>query len=217
MPLQIQGNNGVVGDVDGTTWRALKTTLRPIEHGALGQYVVDVITGGYTTLAAGTALFSARWTDATRFAVIQYAEVSVLTTTAFTAGQQSDRSLRVVRAMTSSDTGGTAVALTGNNQKMRTNMGSSLFGDMRFHSTGLVKVAGTEDALDIGLAESFAPAAGVGFFIDRHTMLDVKDGANHPLVLAQNEGVRILIPTLMGAGGVQKTRVKLVWAEVSAY
>ena len=35
MAIQIQGNGGAIAEVDGTGFRALRTTARPFDHGAL--------------------------------------------------------------------------------------------------------------------------------------------------------------------------------------
>ena len=70
MAIQIQGNCGDVADVDGTTYRALKITMRPTDYGMLGQYRLSMQSG---TMAAGLAafaqIFQARWTDTPEIAV----------------------------------------------------------------------------------------------------------------------------------------------------
>ena len=58
MAIQLQGNGGTVADVDGTNYRALRTTLRPIDYGALGSYRLSLLSG---TMAAGLAANAEVW------------------------------------------------------------------------------------------------------------------------------------------------------------
>jgi hypothetical protein len=215
--IQIQGNGAVVAEVDGTTFRALRITARPFE--ALGFYALGAQTGIYSGLPAASALFSARWGDATRLAVITKCAVIVNTTTAATAAGTVDRSLMIVRSHTVSDSAGTAITLTGNNQKKRTSYGTSLFTDMRIASTGgLTKGTGTEDAQAIGMvSKSTTATEGIGTTIPYTDLLDNDPVTYHPVVLVTNEGVRVLIPTIMPTSIANRTTVNFAWAEVTAY
>jgi hypothetical protein len=201
----------------------------------LGAYMVNGRTSTYAGLSAGTPLFSFRWADATRLAVIMRVRVMVATTvTSTTNSGQVERELIVARAFTASDTGGTAVTLTGNNQKMRTSQGTSLVTDMRF---GTTITAGTRtlDAnpiasavawlgpnftgVDIGGAGSSATAAGWvcvgGNWID---LLNATNGQTYPLVLAQNEGFIVRVgKDTMPTGFTQQTYLEVDWSEVNAY
>jgi hypothetical protein len=217
--IQIQGNGGTVAEVDGTTFRALRVTARPFE--ALGFYAFAGQTGTYAGLGAAAILFSSRWGDATRLAVLTAAKITVLTTVVFTAAQRIDRDLVIVRSFTVADTGQTAVTLTGNNQKKRTSYGTSLVSDMRIAGGGAITAGtGTADAQAVGIGAGWAPAStgtngGLGEAILNRSLLE--DQGDHPIIFAQNEGYRIRIPTAMGAGGSQITYPTIEWAEVNAY
>lgn len=217
----------------------LKGNLRVYGHppDVLGCYMVNGRTSTYTGLTNGTPLFSYRWGDATRLAVVQRVRVAVATTVASNANSgQAERELIIARSFTASDTGGTAVTLTGNNQKMRTSQGTSLVTDMRF---GTTITAGTRtlDAnpiasavawlgvnftgIDIGCgggaaatAAAWTCAGGMGF-VD---LLNATNGQTYPLVLAQNEGFIIRVgKDTMPSGFTQQTYVEVSWCEVNAY
>jgi hypothetical protein len=220
MPIQIQGNGGAVAEVDGTGYRALRITQRPIE--ALGHYELELTTGGYGGLAVGAPLFTMRWTDPTRLCVIYQSRVSVQTTAPFAVSQITSRELVVARGWTVSDTGGGAVVLTGNALKKRSSMGPTLFaaGDIRFHSGAITPGTRTVEANVVGQALGWSEGgfeAKLGMDISRADLLTDPGGHDHPIILVQNEGVIMQVGTLMGTGGVQKTTIKMVWAEVATY
>jgi hypothetical protein len=231
-PSFTEGNQGALS-ID------LKGNLRVYGHppDVLGCYMVNGRTSTYAALSAATPLFSYRWGDATHFAVIQRVRVTVATTVASNANSgQAERELIVARGFTASDTGGTAVTLTGNNQKMRTNQATSLVTDMRF---GTTITAGTRtlDAnpissvvawlgvnftgVDIGCgggaaatAAAWTCAGGLGF-VD---LLNATNGQSYPLVLAQNEGFIVRVgKDAMPTGFTQQTYIQVDWCEVNAY
>jgi hypothetical protein len=216
----------------------LKGNLRVNNHppDVLGCYMVNGRTGTYGGLAASTPLFSMRWGDATHLAVIQSVKINVATTTAATAATQAERELVIARSFTVSDSGGTAVTLTGNNQKMRTSQATSLVTDMRF---GQPLTAGTRtlDAnplssvvsflalnmtgMDIGCGSGGPFTAGTAWTcvggLGMVTLLDVATG-DYPIVLAQNEGIIVRIgKDAQPTTAVQQTYVSVKWCEVNAF
>lgn len=216
----------------------LKGNLRVNNHppDVLGCYMVNGRTGTYGGLSALTPLFSMRWGDATHFAVIQSVKINVATTTAATAATQAERELIIARSFTVADTGGTAVTLTGNNQKMRTSQATSLVSDMRF---GQPLTAGTRtlDANPVSSAVSFLALNMTGMDIGCGSggpfvsgtawtcvgglgmvpLLDVFTG-DYPIVLAQNEGIVVRIgKDAQPTTAVQQTYVTVKWCEVNAF
>lgn len=201
---------------------------------ALGFYSWQGITGVYNGLAANTPLWSLRWGDATRFGIILRVRVYVFTSTAATAASITERQLIIARAFTASDTGGTAATLTGNNQKMRTSMGTSLVTDMRI---GAPITAGTRtlDAAPIattigwqpllntgmsiggvgGVSTVAATSSAVAGGIEPARLWDAVTGKDHPIVLAQNEGVVVRIGAVQPTTAVQQTLVMIDWAEAN--
>jgi hypothetical protein len=215
----------------------LAGNLRVYGHppNVLGCYTVNGRTGTYTGLTAGAILFSMRNSSSTVLEIIQRVKVNVITSTAATTAGEAERELHVVRSFTASDTGGTAVTLTGNNAKMRTSQATSTVGDMRFGQP-LTAGTGTADAnpvssvvawlplnftgVDVGCGGAGATGAvwscagGIGP-ID---LLNATNGQEYPIVLAQNEGIRITIgKDAMPAAAVQQTTVTVEWCEVSSY
>lgn len=220
MAIQIQGNGGVVSEVDGTTFRALRTTPKPIEFGAFGHYRVAATVPLVVTQAANGALFSFRWADATRLAVITKLRLSCMQTAAATATIMPSFNVFVARGFSASDSAGTAVTLTGNNMKKRTSMGTSLVTDIRYSAVAAGLTAGTRtlDAQPILTmpTQQVITTPNPTLYIQD---LDVGVGdGNHPIILAQNEGLIVSGPSVIfGAAGTANLVVDLSWAEVSSY
>ena len=224
MAIQIQGNGGVVAEVDGTTFRAQRVTSRPIDYGALGFYRISMTSGTMAAaLAANSEIFQFRWPDATRFAVVYRIAMSAgLNAAATAAGLVSFRST-IARAWTAAGSGGTRATMTGNNQKLRTSMGTSLVNDIGISTTAAL-TAGTKtlDAQDIaGVATGIGTAAITAAIdmpiIGPTDLLNIESPSDHPLVFAQNEGYVIRIGATMPATMTWHFAVVSSWAEVAAY
>lgn len=213
-------------------FKALRTTLRPFD--ALGFYGIHGNTSTYSGLAANTPLFSMRWGSAAGLFVLLKVEIAVITSVAASAAAITERQLVVARGFTTSDTGGTAVTLTGNNAKRRTNMPTSLVTDMRF---GTTITAGTRtlDAnpfasvlawaplnhtgVEIGgtgsgpTSAAWATAASLGMV----KIFDATNGSHYPEVFAQNEGFIMRVGVAQPTGSTQQTFLNVYWAEAVSY
>lgn len=218
MAIQVQGYSGVVADVGGTTFRALKVQQMPIEYGSLGIYRFSHLSG---TMAAGLAaaanVWSLRWADATRLCLVQKVVLDGLSgsATAFTAGFGSVR-LFIARSFTASDSAGTALTLTGNNGKLRTSMGTTLVTDLRASATAAL-TAGTRtlDTQPIG-QRSFTFGTATSVEYANQVILFGEDiGPTMPVVLAQNEG--LAMQATVPATGTWQFGVTSMHAEVTAY
>lgn len=224
MAIQIQGNGGVVADVDGTTFRAQRVTQRPIDYGALGFYRLSMQSGTIgASLAADGEIFQFRWPDATRFALVYKVAVGAVyvvvgAAAVLTPGLQ----MKIARSWTAAGSGGTRATLTGNNAKLRTSMGTSLVNDAGISTTAAL-AAGTKtlDTHGVGNVEVNAgnPATtGMqNFLIPPSKLFDADGEGQHPLVLAQNEGFVISAPAAWPATLTWRAHVKVVWAEVAAF
>lgn len=225
MAIQVQGNSGTVAEIDGSIFRALRTTSRPTDYGVLGHYQVAPLSGAVAAgLAANSEILQFRWTDATRFGVLLGLRLTgVRATTAFVAGV-IDFTATIARAWTAAGTGGTTLSLLGNAGKMRTSMGSAIVGEIRVITTAALG-AGTKtlDAVEIGRITTHS-SGGVGsatpiigsIFLPIYDLLSADAaGGQHPLVLAQNEGV-VVRATVPGTG-VWNVGFQIIWAEVPAY
>lgn len=224
MAVQIQGNLGTIAEVDGTTFRAQRVTMRPMDHGSLGSYSYGGFTGILpAALAANSEIFQLRWTDATRLCIINGVKISAcVSTTFFAAGVPVQIDLIKSTAWSAQGTGGTAIAPAALLKK-RTSMGSSLIasGDMRIATTAALG-AGTK-TLETAAMASLAAAGPItaslnGEIIAPGTILfeaDVEHG-EHPLTLVQNEGFSIR-SVAVPATGTWTASITVDWTEVAAY
>ncbi len=225
MGIQIIGNGGVVGEVDGTVFRALRTTNRPIDYGSLGAYQYGGFTGILpAALGANSEILQFRWTDATRFAIIQEVRLSAaVSTTFFAAGVPVQIDMVKSTGWSAAGTGGTAVSPAALLKKRTSGMGSSLFasGDIRIATTAALG-AGTKTLEGLSLA-AIAAAGPItasldGTIVPPGTQLfkpDVADG-DMPLVLAQNEGFSVR-SVAVPATGTWTASFVVTWVEVAAY
>lgn len=222
MAIQVQGNAGTVAEVDGTTFRSIRTTPRPTDHGAFGHYRVAqtiVIPASVTT---NSTFFSLRWGDATRFMVLQKLRLEWLQTLTATATADLRYQVFIARSFTASDSAGTAITLTTNSMKKRTSMGTTLVTDMRFGTVagGLTVGTRTLDAspiveLQANCVATLATAAVTPTF-RKELEMDSGDGL-HPYVFAQNEGFIVRGPTTASGTGTSNLLIDIAWAEVTAY
>ena len=234
MGIQVQGNSGTVAEVDGTGFRAVRVTSRPIDPGTLGHYRLASTTGTLAAaLAAGTGtaghVFAFRWGDATRLCVITKLKTRFLPLTPFTAATLTDHTsfdAFILRSYSASHTGGTAMTPTGNSAKMRSSMGTSLVTDVRIATTGaLTSGTHTFDAFpfanSIRKGNRVNPAAATEEVVmpsmDGMEMDFDMGGGDHPLVLAQNEGFVIRNRTVWPAAGTGVLSVMVGWAEVASF
>ena len=224
MAVQLQGNGGVFVEVDGTTFRALRSTPRPVDHGSLGAYSYGGFTGIIpAALAANSEIFQFRWAHATNLCVVRKVRFSAcVSTTMFAAGVPVQIDLVKSTSWSVAGTGGTAVnpaALL----RRRSNMGNSLIasGDIRIATTAALG-AGTKtlETLSLSTIAAAGPITGNlnGQIIAPGTILwqaEVGDG-EHPLVLAQNEGFSIR-SVAVPATGTWTAAINVDCAETTAY
>ena len=222
MAVQIQGVGGTIAEVDGTTFRALRVTVRPVDYGALGQYRISMLSGTMAAgLAAASEIFQARWTQNPNLAIIWGVALDGMSgsATAFAAGFASF-SLTIARVWTADGSGGTAATLTGNNQKLRTSMATTSMGTIRCATTAALG-AGTKtlDAQAAGLLSfCMATTISVNYLsnIGLYGSMSLEDGGNPaPIVLAQNEGV--VVRATVPATGTWQFGVSMAWSEVASY
>lgn len=224
MGIQIQGNGGVIAEVDGTTFRASRVVARPVDYGTLGAYCYGGLTGILpAALAAVSEIFQFRWVDATRIAVIRKIRIAAsVTTTMFAAGVPVQIDLVKATAWTGQGTLGTSVTIAAM-LKRRTTMGSSLVaaGDIRIAAAAALG-AGTKSLETLALSALLAGGpitAGLnGTIIAPGTILwqaEVGDG-EHPLCLVQNEGF-VIRSVAVPATGTWQAAITVDWAEVAAY
>lgn len=220
MAIQIQGNGGVTAEVDGTTFRSIRTTGRPLEYGAFGHYRLSTTVALVVSQAANGTLFSFRWGDATRLCIPMYIRLECIQTAIATATIMPSFEVFVARGFTASDSVGTAITLTGNNMKKRTSgMGTTLVTDIRKAAVAAGLTVGTrtldaEPIMQMTTQQTITTANQQAYSKE----LDFTNQADHPLVFAQNEGFIVRGPTVVfGIAGTANLVVEVAWAEVSTY
>jgi hypothetical protein len=228
MALQIQGNAGTIAEVDGTIFRAMRVVARPLDYSTFGQYQTMQTTG---TIAAGAAadseILQMRWVDATRLCIIHQIMLEEFhSLTAFAVGFFRF-STWIARGWSADGGGGNQITLTGNNAKMRTNMGTSLFSTgARIATTGAL-TAGTKtfDAAPIHAVYGVANAVANTQYVPNTNLIgggagallyDAEtEGGSSPIVLATNEGISIR--ATVPATGTWVAAMRVRWSEVAAY
>jgi hypothetical protein len=203
----------------------MHVVLKPDAAGALGHYRFGGVSGtmAATPIAANSEIVQFRWTDATRLAVITRIAISCgLNIAAGGAGLGAFRAC-IARAFSAAGTGGNTATLTGDNSKMRTSMGTTLLGELRYASTAALG-AGTKtlDTNDIA-AVGFGIGTGALTVSPSTTILPHTDLVNctaqgcHPIVLAQNEGLILRTGPAWPATATWHFAFEIDWAEVTAY
>lgn len=206
---------GTVMEVDATM-KAARQTLRPME--CLSWLDVGARSGAVTSVAANSALFSFRNLSANPV-IVRRVGMGFICTTGFTAAQELAWGLFVARGFTASDSGATAIGLTGSNCKARTSFGALTSVDCRISAASLV-TAGTKtlDANALSVIGAWAPAATQGVLLaPQQNNLLSHDAGDYPLVLAQNEGFNIMNLIGMGAAGVGTYYFNVELAEALTY
>jgi hypothetical protein len=196
------------------TFKAARVVIKPDE--LTGAFQLAVPTGAITTIAANAPLFSFRWAPGTgALCVVKRISVGFVCTTAFGTAQSMGFGAYVARSFSGSDSGQTAVVLTGNNNKYRTSLATSQVTDARVSGTAAITVGTrTLDANALGLTYFWVPGAGTSL---TQTDLISYDANDYPIVLANNEGIVINNLVLMGATGVGNAVINIEWFEANAY
>jgi hypothetical protein len=180
-----------------------------------GDYRIGVTTGLTTGLSANDPIFSFRWGSTTHRCAIRALQVAIQIVTPFTAANEVSANAIFARTFTASDTGGTALTLTGTNANLHSySSTASKVTDARVATTGTL-TAGTR-TLDSQpflqcLAGQLLAAAGAAqgnAAADYDTIPD-----RHPIVLTTNEGIIVRSGIALGAAGTVRFAIGLEWSE----
>lgn len=229
MPIQLNGAGGSTVEAGAFAAKGMHVTAKPHDHGSLGHYAISMQSGAIAAAAgANSAVFVARWTDATRFCLIQRISITGMrATTAFAAGAIDIKAI-IGRSWSVAPTVGshTVATLTGDNQNLRASMGASLFAanQVLMAGTGAITVGTvTNDSQDVGIITTHS-SGGVGsatpiigqIYLPTMDLFyaDTASGES-PIVLVANEGITVRA-TVPGTG-VWNIGVTMKWAEVTAF
>ncbi len=222
------GVSAALAGVGAEAASPLHMNAKPIPYATLGHYRVAATTGTLAAaLAASAQLFYLRWTDATRFCVITRFRAQFQPLTLFTAATLTDFGFDLHKATAVSAGGGGTDLGASVKTRMRTSMGASLLdaaGLMRISTTAALTAITTLDALPIaqslGDTQRVNPAAATEEQrVNDPTLIFQPNIASgeHPLVLAQNEGLVLRNRTVWPAAGTGIVQVEISWAEVTAF
>lgn len=224
MPIQLQGNGGVTAEVDGTSFRAQRVTVRPIDYNALGHYRVNHRCAIVNTQAANSRLFEVRNTHATNLIVPTRMIIKWLQTGVHTAAIEDSLDIFKVTGFSAVDTTNTVTPT----QSVKRTTGMAAVGSSIAAIRG-VTIAGaaagmtggtlTKDGGAIGQLPQWLLAAQPTAGTVVVQLADLFDDVNgtHPFVFAQNEGLIIENRVLLGAAAASSVYIDFSWAEVSAY
>ena len=211
-----------------------RMSIRPLDHTLFGQVLghyriaARAPSGGAAgitaTLGAASTLFSFRWTDASRFCVLQRVAVAVGVIAAVTTQVVMDCDVKIARIWTAADSGGTNLTPSAQtvttSQKNRTTMGPSLLGDCRIHTTGAL-TAGTRtldnQAFGGGAFKAMVPFQAAGMASDMMELYRWLGLGEYPIVFSQNEGFIMENITAGPATGTIGYAVVVEWAEMAAF
>lgn len=225
----VESVNGIAAAVGAEAYSGLHTVNKPTAAGALGHYRISTVTGTLAAaLAASAQVWQFKWTDAAKFGLIKKLRWRFLPLTPFTAATLTDHGSfdAFIARSYAAGGGGTTLTLSGSNNKMRTSMGTTLAA-INISTTAALTAATTLDAnpfeQSLRKGNRVNPAAATEETIQPNNgewegnyVCDIANG-EHPITLAQNEGVVIRNRTGWPAAGTGILQVHCVWADVTAY
>ena len=217
---------------------AQRTSLRPADHtdannAQLGFYSAAVPTGAMVSIGAGGILASLCWTDQSRLLVLLGIKAAFAVNAAITAATKLDVGAYVSRGGSAQATGGTAVVLTSNNNKMRSRMGTSLIasGEFRVASASAI-TRGTSGAVDanafalspfaLKVSPDIGATAATGLALGVATPLVELyrwDPTKHPLILepGNRETIELQHVAAGPVTGSYTGYFTFEWAELSSF
>jgi hypothetical protein len=215
---------------------ALRTNNSPIDHSdpsgnLLGFYRTTFITGASVSIGAAGILAYLRWSDASRYLALLRVQASLAISGAITAVTVADCAAYISRGSSAAGSGGASVTLTGQNNKLRGNMGSSLVTDARVGTTGALTrpTGGTADANPIGAAAfpllipvsatGTATLGAVGMATPPVDLYKWDVSASHPVILSPGAGETIEIQEVTAGPvtGSLKWYFTFEWAELAGF
>jgi hypothetical protein len=216
MAIQVQGNSGVVTEVDDTSTRALRTVVKPVGYGSLGHYRATINVLSVAAQVAGARILVLRNNAAnliipTRLTMraIQVAAgtaqenaIDVFKLTGFTVLDTTNTTTPVAEVKRVSG----MAAAPGGAQLRASNAAAGM--------TGGTSVTGTA-ALG-SLPYNVAAAINTSSIWGPTEVFDDVNGT-HPLVLAQNEGLVVANRTLNVTSYGIRWYFDLAWVETTAY
>jgi len=191
-------------------------TPYPVDYGLGGCFQITSKSGSMAAgLTANSPIYAFRWVSSTLLGILRRVRITVATTTTgFAAGQMTFDLFRA-QSWSAADTGGVTDTLGIDNGNLRTSMPGSVLSEIR-HSSTAALTAGTR-TLDAQPHDSLAlqaATAATTVIASRALIFDKGGAADHPLVMAQNEG--FVIQATVPATGVWAFAITPEWDEVTS-
>jgi hypothetical protein len=189
-------------------------TPYPVDYGVGGCFQLCSKSGIMAAaMAANSPIYSFRWTSATFNAIVRRVRFQAWSLgTGFTAGLALI-DMFVCRSWTVADTGGVTDTITTDNGNMRTAMPATLLPELRHSSTApLTAGTRTKDAQPLAsITQGVTTALNTPFSTEPVRLFERLE-AEHPLVLAANEG--FTIQATVPATGIWSWLITPEWDEV---
>lgn len=197
--------------------------LSKLSEPGTSHYSISAETGSVAAGAATKLIWYCQWTSTAKVALVRKVELEgVIATTAFAAGQVLYQ-LNIARGFTAENgtPGGTALTITGENQRLSSPYATTGFGVIRIASTAALGApTWTLDANPISTINSHSsagvnaatPIIGSQYVSDGQLFNADIAGGESPIVLHANEGLAIQVT--VPATGVWIAGINMKWAEV---
>ena len=216
MAVQVQGDKSLNAKQETGSGILLTRESWP-NLGSNGAYALSMKTGLIAVGIAANGLIGAfRWTHASKLALIRRIRINAIPLTAPTTAQEWGVNAVVGRSYTANHTGGTALTLTGNEFKKRTNHASTQAGDIRIATTAALG-GGTVTADAIPFMHKTVWELVAAATVQRNNLEIEREftaAGEHPIVLAQNEGVLFRNSVLTAATMTYTAIIEIEWLEV---
>lgn len=213
MAVQVAGSDGVTTQAVDSLYQAARVSLRPSQF--LSYVSLGVPSGALAALTLNAPIFSLR-NISSNLLVVRRIGIKFMVTTAFATPQAISFGLSAARSFTVSDSGGTAIALTGNNVKVRTSMQALTSVDCRISTTAAL-TAGTKVMDANYLSDDAGWMSVVGSAFGAVDNLLSQSSGDHPLILAQNEGINVVAASAWSGTGAGIAWINLEIAEATSY
>lgn len=202
---------------------AARVVHRPYDYTGPGRVLGFYRAAGITTAAAPAAnsvLAALRYSDTASFMVLLRLRLGISVVTAVTAQSTPPIVCAHARSYTVSETTNiTTLALTGNNAKMRTSMGTSMVPSFVVASAAAGVSGGTKTLDTVNFAMmTISPALGaIGTGTPMTDAYKADNNGGHPIVYGSNEGFAISWSATALATGTVTVAVEAEWAEVVVF
>jgi hypothetical protein len=188
-----------------------------IDLGGLGTYRFSTQTGVFNgAVPAGATVFCCRWVHPTYLAVLTRFVCELIPVTALPVNLEVGLSAYFARKYIGDASGGRLIDLTGDYQKQRTNMPSSLMGQVMVANTNAITDG--QWSLD---PEALARTSGLMATVSNNAEIQydsLMGSGQYPPVMQGNEGLVLQnLITIPPSSGSVRFRIAMTWSEAKQF